>query len=165
MSRKAFLAVMVLAVFFRQVTLAGADVTLQVTPSQGSNLEMDFGTARSLGPDGELESDDVVRQVRLDVSSDSGRTYRVFQQVNGPWTGPAGEEIPLSSIHFLIAEIRSGFNRFPGLAPLSLGEQEIFVSDQSGSPETLLITYQVKLPPGQRAGSYRTNVSYRVVGQ
>jgi len=146
---------------------ARAEVTLQVTSVQGSaSLEVDFGTARGLGPEGEPGMEPVARQVRLSVSSDSGRPYRVFQRVNGPWSGPDGVEIPLGAIRFSISETQtSGSNRFPGPAPLSLGEQEIFLSDASGSAENLVISYVAQLPPGQRAGSYRTTVSYQVEAQ
>lgn len=144
-----------------------AEVTLQVTSVQGgASLEVDFGTARSLGSEGELGPEPVIRQVRLSVSSDSGRPYRVFQRVNGPWSGSNGMEIPFSAIRFSISETQTGgSNRFPGPAPLSLGEQEIFLSDASGSPENLVVTYLAQMPPGQRAGIYRTTVSYQVEAQ
>ncbi len=146
---------------------ARAEVTLQVTSVQGgAALEVDFGTARGLGPEGETAAEPVVRQTRLSVSSGSGRPYRVFQRVNGPWTGPDGTEIPLSAIRFSISETQTGgSNRFPSPSSLSLGEQEIFLSDPSGSAETLVITYLMQLPPAQRAGIYRTTVSYQAVAQ
>lgn len=146
---------------------ARAEVTLQVTSVQGgASLEVDFGTARGLGPEGEPGTEPMVRQTKLTVSSNSGRSYRVFQRVNGPWAGPDGVEIPLGAVRFSISETRTGgSNRFPGPSPLSLGEQEIFLSDASGSAEDLVITYVVQLPPGQRAGIYRTTVSYQAVAQ
>ena len=166
MRRKAVWAAVGVAAGLLWSGRALAEVTLQVTPAQGgASLEVDFGTVRSLGPDGELETDEVVRQVRLEISSDGGAPYRVYQRVNGPWTGPAGEEIPLSAIRFLLSETQGGSNRFPNPAPISLGDQEIFVSDPSGSAETLVITYRLQLPPAQRSGSYRTTVSYQVVAQ
>lgn len=166
MKRKPLLAGF-LAALLLPPAAAWAEVTLRVTPVQGgAALEVDFGTARSLGPEGEPETEAVIRQVKLTVSSDSGRPYQVFQRVNGSWIGPDGKEIPLEAIRFSLSETRtSGSNRFPGPTPLSLGEQEIFLSDSSGSPDELLLTYAVKLPVGQRAGAYRTTVSYRVVAQ
>ena len=146
---------------------AGAEVTLQVTSVQGvSSSEVDFGTARSVGPAAELGVEGLVRQVRLSISSDSGRPYRVVQRVNGPWSGPGGAEIPLSAVRFSISETQTGgTNRFPGPTPLSPGEQEIFLSNASGSSEQLVITYAVQMPAGQRAGPYRTTVSYHVEAQ
>ena len=163
MKRRAFLA---LALWLWSAP-AWAEVALQVTPVQGgASLEVDFGTARSLGSEGEEESDTVIRQVRLTIRSDSSRPYQVFQRVNGPWIGPDGKEIPMSAVQFFLSETRSnGSNQFPGSTPLAVGDQEIFLSDSSGTAEEFLVTYIVKLPPGQRAGSYRTTVSYRVVGQ
>ena len=159
--------VLALVLFGMAVGAARAEVALQVTSVQGgASLEVDFGTARGMGPEGETATEAVVRQTRLSVSSDSGRPYRVFQRVNGPWIGPGGFEIPLSAVRFSISETQTGgSNRFPGPSPLSLGEQEIFLSDGSGSSENLVITYLLQLPPGQRAGSYRTTVSYQVVAQ
>ncbi len=146
---------------------ARAEVTLQVTPVQGgAALEVDFGTTRSLGPEGQEETETVIRQVRLSITSSSGHVYQVFQRVNGPWVGPDGKTIPLESVEFLLAETKtSGTNRFPSPAPMSMGDQEIFLSDPTGTSEDLLITYTVKLPPGQRAGRYRTTLSYRVMAQ
>ena len=158
---------MVLVIFGMAGGTARAEVTLQVTSVQGgAALEVDFGTARSLEPEGEPVTGPLVRQTRLSVSSTSGRPYRVFQRVNGPWTGPGEIEIPLSAVRFSISETQTGgTNRFPAPASLSLGEQEIFLSDATGSAENLVITYVMQLPPGQRAGSYRTTVSYQVVAQ
>ena len=166
-ARGGALAGMVLVIFGMAAAPAGAEVTLQVTSVQGvASLEVDFGTARSVGPEAELGAEGLVRQVRLSISSDSGRPYRVVQRVNGPWSGPDGQEIPLSAVRFSLSETGTGgSNRFPGPAPLSLGEQEIFLSDSSGSPEELVITYAVQMPAGQRAGPYRTTVSYHVEAQ
>ena len=72
----------------------------------------------------------------------------------------------MSAIRFSLSETRTaGLNRFPNPVTLSTGEQELFLSDSSGSDEELLVTYAVQLPVGQRAGSYRTTVSYRAVAQ
>ncbi len=145
---------------------AWAGVSLQVSPVQGgASLEVDFGTARSLGADGEEESDTVIRQVKLKISSDSSRSYRVLQRMNGPWAGPDGKEIPVGTVQLSVSESGTGgTNRFPTPSTISLGEQEIFLSSPSGAAEDLLLTYTVKIPVGQRAGSYRTTVSYQVVG-
>ena len=155
------------AVILTGSVAARAEVTLQVTSVQGgAALEVDFGTAQSLGSEGEPAAEPVVRQTRLSVSSNSGRPYRIFQRVNGPWTGPGAVEIPLSAIRFSVTETQTGgSNRFPTPSPLSFGEQEIFLSDSTGSAENLVITYVMQLPPGQRAGSYRATVSYQVVAQ
>lgn len=164
MIRKWLVAALLIAAF---PGTAPAEVTLNVTSVQGgASLEVDFGTVRPLSPDGQWERETMIRQVRLAITSDSGRPYRVLQRVNGPWTGPGGKEIPMDAIRFSMAETRTGgSNRFPGPAPLSMGDHEIFLSDPAGSSDELILTYIVELPPGQRAGSYRTTISYQVVAQ
>ena len=163
---KLFGAMLALALIATGVPPVWAEVTLQVKPLQGdASLEVDFGTARSLGSKGEEETDAVNRQVKLTISSDSSGPYQLFQRVNGPWTGPDGKEIPMSAVEFFVSDTpANSSNRFPGSAPLSLGEQEILLVPD-GSASTPLITYTLKLPKGQRAGSYRTTLSYRVVAR
>lgn len=145
---------------------AGADVTLQVTSLQGSR-DIDFGNARSLGSEGELESDVVIRQVRITITSTSSNRYQVFQRINEPWRALSGEDLPMENVQFFISEAAAGGTvRFPNPTPMSVGEQEIFLSsDNPGSSEEFLITYTIQVPPGQQTGDYRTTLSFRVVSQ
>lgn len=145
---------------------AGAAVTLKVTSLQGGQ-DIDFGNVRSLGPEGQLESDTVVRQVRLTITSTSGKPYQVFQEVHEPWRNLSGEELPLENVQFFITGSSTGATvRFPNPAPMVLGEQEIFLSDGTGSSDEFVITYTIQVPPGKvQAGEYRTNFSFRVVSQ
>ncbi len=144
---------------------AGAAVTLSITSLQGGR-DIDFGNARSLGPEGQLESDTVVRQVRVTITSTAGKPYQIFQEVHEPWRNLAGEELPLENAQFFISGSSTGATvRFPNPAPVVLGEQEIFLSDGTGSSDQFVITYTIRVPPGQQAGDYRTNLSFRVVSQ
>jgi len=146
-------------------SLAQAELTLQVTPVQDVR-DVDFGQARSLGPQGEPEGSTVVRQVRLIVTSTSGRPYQIFQRVNEPWRSVAGEALPLESIRFYAARASTGGSiQVPNPTPLAVGEQELFLSDVAGSSDELLVTYAIQVPPGQRAGDYRTTMTYRVVSR
>jgi hypothetical protein len=127
---------------------------------------VDFGTVRSLGPQGEPESEVVVRRVRLTIDSHSTGRYQVFQRMNAPWLNPAGKEFPLGAVRFFVSESPArGDVRVPNPTPLVVGDQEIYLSDAAGSDTELVITYSVQVPPGQQAGRYQTSVSYRVVTQ
>ena len=144
---------------------AGAAVTLSVTSLPGGQ-DIDFGNARSLGPEGQLESDTVVRQVRVTITSTSGKPYQLFQEVHQPWTNLTGEELPLDNVQFFISDSSTSATvRFPNPAPLVLGQQEIFLSDGKGSSDELVITYTARVPPGQQMGDYRANLSFQVVSQ
>ena len=146
---------------------AQAAVTLQVSPVQGgADLDIDFGTTRSLGPQGELESDTVVRRVKLTITSDSSKPYLVFQRINSAWNNATGKEFPGDSVRFFVtASQAGGAVRFPNPTALSVGEEEIFLSDSTGSDQELLVTYTVKVPVGQEMGHYRTTLTFRVVSQ
>lgn len=142
---------------------AQAELTLQVTPLQDGR-DVDFGQARSLGPQGEPESDTVVRQVRLTITSTTGQPYQVFQRINEPWRNVAGQELPLESVLFYISEATPpGLNRFPNPEPMGVGEREIFISD--GESGQLRLVYTIQVPPGQQTGDYRTTLSFRVVSR
>lgn len=145
---------------------AGAEVTLTVASLQGAR-DVDFGNTRSLGPAGEPESDTVVRQVRLTVASTSARRYQLFQRINEPWRNLAGEELPMENVQFYVSEASPGSTvRFPSPTPMSAGEQEIILSAENPrDSEEFLVTYTVRVPPGQQAGDYRTTLSFRVVSQ
>lgn len=145
---------------------ARAELTLQVVPLQGSR-DIDFGEAQSLGPQGEPQGDTMVRQVRLVITnSNSSQRYQIFQRMNEPWKNVAGKELPLETIRFYVAESKtSGIIQVPNPTPLTLGEQELFLSDSTGSSDQLLVVYTVQVPPGQRAGDYRSTMTFRVVSQ
>ncbi len=143
---------------------AAAAVTLTVTPiGAEKDLTVNFGTARSLGPHGEPESDTVVRQVKLTIASTSSKSYAVYQRISGPWLNSSGKELPIESVRFSVSSSgSSGTVYFPNLSPLSLGEQRVFLSDGSGTNQELTLIYNLSIPLGQQAGDYQTNVTYRV---
>lgn len=145
---------------------ARAEVSLTVTSLQGSR-DVNFGNTRSLGPEGEPESDTVVRQIRLTITSTSAGRYQVFQRTNEPWRNLAGEELPMENVRFFVSEASPGSTvRFPNPTPMTVGEQEIFLSAENpGDSEEFLVTYTIQVPPGQQAGDYRTTMSFRVVSQ
>ncbi len=142
---------------------AGADVTLTVTPLRGGR-DIDFGNARSMGPEGEpAPAMDTLQQVQVAVNSTTTNRYQVFIRINDRWRNLAGEELPMENVQFFISDAGAGATvRFPNPTAMALGEQEILQSDQS---EAFLITFIVRVPHGQQAGDYRTTLSFRVVSQ
>jgi len=145
--------------------LVQAEVTLQVRPVRGG-IDLDFGNAGSLGSQGESESDIVIRQLRVSITSTSGARYQVFQRLNGPWVNEQREAFPLEAVRFFISETTTdGIVRFPNPTPMNEWEEEIFLSNAAGEDEDFLMTYTVQVPVGQRAGRYRANLTFRVVSQ
>ncbi len=145
--------------------LAQAEVTLQVQPVQGG-VDLDFGDAKSLGWDGEAESDMVFRQLRVIITSTSGARYQLFQRVNDAWVNERGEAFPLEAVRFFVSETKTdGIVRFPTPTPMSEFEEEMFLSNAAGEDENFLITYTVQVPVGQMAGRYRANLTFRLVSQ
>lgn len=156
-----------LAAWIIVVPTVKAEVTLQVEPVDSRQIQdLDFGDAQSLGPQGESESGTVVRRVKLSISSSSSGRYQVLQRINSSWANLANKEFPIDSVLFSVSESPSkGDVRFPNPSPLTFADQEIYLSDSSGSDTELLITYTVRVPVGQQSGRYRTTVSYQVASQ
>lgn len=145
---------------------AGVALQVSIVDGQKSNT-VDFGNVPSLTAGSEAGANTVVvRRVRLTISSSSLGRYQILQQPNGPWTNPMGEEFPFESVLFNVTETApKGDVRVPNPTPMRSGEQDLYLSSASGEDTELLITYTAQAPEGQKAGRYRTSVSYRVVSQ
>ncbi len=140
-------------------------IAIDVQPLQGGR-DVSFGEAQSLGFGGEAQSDYVVREVEIVIDNDSGKIYRVYQSLFGPWQNEEGEDFPVEEVDFyIISSNGTGTVRFPSTVSLQEGEVEIFISDDQGSDERLIITYTVRVPVGQKSGYYRSNLTFRVVTQ
>jgi hypothetical protein len=139
-----------------------ATVDLQVAFVSGGTA-IDFGDLRSLDQTGSPVSDVEISQVRLSVRNTSGQTYILTQTVNGETVNQQGATLPPDAIRFRVQiESGGGLVRTPDMAPLGGGESEIYFSDATGQDVVLLITYEIRVPGGQKAGRYRNTIHYRV---
>lgn len=165
MNRNKYLIIFIMTSFLALSHQAIAQVTLETRPIRGG-FDLDFGTASSLGPNGEPESDTIVQEVRVTITNPAGGRYQVFQSFLGPMLNERGEAMPFEAVDFFITNARTaGIVRFPNPTPIRIGEEEIFLSNEQGSNEEFIIRYTIHVPVGQRAGRYRTNVTFRVVSQ
>ncbi len=137
-------------------------VDLQVVFVEGGTA-IDFGDLRSLDQNGDPSNDVEISQVRLIVTSTAGQSYIVTQTVNGDTVNQSGASLPPDAIRFRVQiENGGGLVRTPDMSPLGVGAQEIYFSDSLGQDASLLITYEIRVPGGQRAGRYYNTVNYRV---
>jgi hypothetical protein len=127
----------------------------------GSSIE--FGNLRSLDRNGDPANDTALSQVRLIVNNTLNRSYIISQTLQSDTMNQSGALLPPEAIRFKIQqESGGGLIRVPDMTPLRPGTQEIFFSDSTGSASSILITYEILVPPAQRAGYYRNTVNYRV---
>ena len=135
---------------------------LEVSTVEGGST-LDFGNLRSLEADGSPVAEAASRQVRLAVRAAAGSAYRITQVVNSEPRNQEGTACPLEAIRYSVT-VEKGFGtlRASSPTPLSVGEQEIFISGETGEEAELLVTYDFMVPPVQKAGRYNATITYRV---
>lgn len=149
-------------IFISGSSLHAQTIDLQATVVTGET-SIDFGSLRSLAPNGDPASDNAVRQVRLIVTSDLKRPYVITQMVQDSPANPNGTVLEPEALRFrVVVENGRGIVRTPDLEPLRPGMQEIYLADDNETQTVLLITYNLTPPPGQKAGRYHGTVTYRV---
>ncbi len=150
-----------LTLFLTSSNASAETIDLQAAVVTGETA-IDFGRLQSLESSGEPVSDSEVRQVRLAVSSDAVQPYVISQMLQDDPSNPNGTVLEPQAIRFSVAlEQGQGVVRTGNLEPLRPGMQEIYISSDNEGQTVLLITYDFIVPPGQKAGRYQGQVTYR----
>jgi hypothetical protein len=92
-----------------------------------------------------------------------GQTYIISQTLQTEPRNQKGTRFPYGAIKFYVTLVSgNGAVRVVNRTDLQPGEQDLFYSDASGDPVTLLITYDLMMPEYQQAGRYYSTINYKI---
>lgn len=118
-------------------------------------LGLQFGNLKS-GQSG------IEKKIILNVQSNLGAPYQVSQFVARRMSTPDGAALPESAFQFFVERTKTGSVSSVAARPVQIGDSMVFISDASGTPETLLCTYTLDIPLAAKAGSYGTDIKYTI---
>ena len=87
--------------------------------------------------------------------------YQVSEDLSGPLTNSAGDEIPIDHLSFITSAAHSTGTPVPTTAA-SASSQVIFTSDALGTSDTIRADYTLRVPSSQAAGDYSTRIIYTI---
>ncbi|MFC1514877.1 hypothetical protein ACFL5X_03150 [Candidatus Omnitrophota bacterium] len=103
--------------------------------------------------------------VTIKVRSNSGRPYQVIQRTNFSLSNDKGDAVPAEHFTQKVAMLKGekGSPGQAGFAPVKVGEDVVFTSDDGGSPSSFQIIYNLTVSRDLPAGSYSTNIDYALL--
>ena len=134
------------------------ELSLSIEPETGSRI--DFGTVRSSATEARL-SEPVHVNVRVD--SNLGRSYQVTQHLRDPLVNEDGVRLPPGQLLAGLQQEPAGLSA--ALDGLTEQPQVLITSDASGTPAAWSVSYQLRVPPDQPAGTYQGTVVMTVTAQ
>ncbi|HEX9779766.1 MAG TPA: hypothetical protein VGB20_00970 [bacterium] len=134
------------------VAVIEPELGLTVEPDTGS--EIDFGTIAS-SPSDARWSDPV--GVTFSVFSNLGSPYHVTQHLVAPMTNARGTRLSPGQLQVTPVAASAGV---PADEP-----HVVFVSDAMGKSAREAVSYRLRVPPGQDAGTYRGTILMTVTAR
>lgn len=133
---------------------AWAAFTISVTPYEGGS-ELRFGRVA-------IEIPQVKREVTIEVTTDVGKKYRVYQEILTPFTNTQGEVIPDESLTFYTVQ---GSNARGNLdaeqkQPIRGGRLLLYTSNSQGQNDSFILAYGLSFPEGKPGGTYRGRMMF-----
>ena len=77
-------------------------------------------------------------------------------------TNAEGAAIPEDNFHFSSQDVKTGVLSVPAPVPVREGQTLIFTSDKKGTPEELVLNYELTVPTNAMAGSYHSELKYSI---
>jgi hypothetical protein len=135
---------------------------MEVSTVEGENA-IDFGVLDSVPSESAYGNTADLRQVRLVVPNGIGQTFIISQTLQTEPRNQKGTRCPYNAIEFYVTLVSgNGSVRVVNRTGLQPGEQDLFISDPTGDPVTLLITYNLLMPEYQQAGRYYSTINYKI---
>ena len=133
---------------------ARAELSLSITPYDGG-YDLRFGKVTYAG-------ERINREIRLRITSDIDKQYRVIQVVSDSLRTDDGQAFPLKN--FVLYGLR-GTNTYGTLhveqeVPVNLNRQVLYTSNTAGSSDTFTLVYSLIPPEQMQPGSYRGRISF-----
>ncbi len=145
---------MLLSTFSITPEAAHAAFSLSVTPYEGG-YDLRFGKAIF----GKIRID---KEVRVAITSDSNKQYRVIQMLMMPLTNARGTSLPQNN--FLVYGVRGtnkqGTMNIVQETPVFQGRTILYTSNQQGSADSFILAYSLKGPFSVPAGSYQGRITF-----
>jgi len=142
-----------LCLFLTDIALAqNAHALFQMTstPRRGGH-NIRFEAAQ---PGGILRNEEVTVAVVSDLSAQ----YRIYQTVFQPLTNEFGDTIPQGSFIMFSPSNPLGTLRTQLETPVTMGQNQIYVSNAAGESDEFVLVYNVHIPENQPGGIYRTQL-------
>lgn len=102
------------------------------------------------------------RQVELSVRSNLGEPYQVTQIVSRKMTSSEGGTLPPDQFLVKATPTKTGAVSFSSSQPVKEGEMVLFASDKNGTPEIILLDYELTVPQGSKSGAYSSEIKYSI---
>lgn len=103
-----------------------------------------------------------IRQVAIDVRSNLGQPYQVSQVIPRKMMNEKGASLNDDYFKVKVEGPQSGTVLISDFEPVRMGEAPLFTSDAQGSPETLVLSYNLTIPKNSQAGNYTTELKYSI---
>lgn len=135
-----------------------ANLSISVNPSDGSNA-LRFDKTQ---PVGGLNK----QQIHIRINSTNGDRYQVFQRILEPISNEKGDILNLQAIQTetLPNSNSSGTLYLQNSDHMTMGEQLVYSSAQSGSSDSFFVAYSLNQDLIQSGGSFRGRLEYTVRG-
>ncbi len=158
MARKKLLLIAAIALFALIIAprVALATFNMSVTPYEGG-FDLRFGKVSLIGPE-------TNKELVVNITSDIGKQYRIYQSILEPLNNGQGATIPSSN--FYVYGLR-GSNKFGTLAvveqvPVSMGRTIIYTSNQQGASDSFILVYGLRGPFNLAPGQYRGRIGFNI---
>lgn len=136
-------------------------VRLSVEAEFGIKAEVEGGGTLSFGSF-KGEASRVERTVHIRVVSNTRSPYQVTQILSRRMSNEKGQIVPEGAFQYQTDRPRTGRSMAPSFAEASQGESALFVSDEKGTPEEIVLTYALDMPANVPPGNYATEISYTI---
>ncbi len=146
------MAVFFFASLFSMVHEAEATFTLEVSPRRGTR-DIRFEAS---APGKFLRNEEVT----FTVTSNQNRQYQIIQQVFQPLTNEFGNTIPQNALLEFSPSDTLGRLRTQLETPVTMGQQQVYTSNGSGTSDEFVLVFNVAVPENQPGGTYRAQMSF-----
>ncbi len=108
------------------------------------------------------DSPPLLRDVSVEVRSNSGRPYMVMQNFASPLMNETGDEIPEEyfTVKVELQKGQAGKPQFSNFKAVPSEDHQVFISDNAGSPSRFKVVYRLRSFTGMVPGSYSTAVRF-----
>lgn len=98
----------------------------------------------------------------LDITSNVGTTYRIFQQLTEPLVSVEGEILDEGALTFSPGGNAQGSLSAGANSPIPVSQSLLYTSSEWGASDRLNLGFELVPDKTQKAGLYRGNLSFRV---